>query len=111
MTHSTTLQALPTSKHPVECEDDRRTAVSLPTPSLEDRHLAVRVEHALRARGYSELRAIEVFVDTRIVCLVGRVPSYYLKQLAQETARAVPGAHQIHNVLEVIEPSRPQPEL
>ena len=34
----------------------------------------------------------------------GRVSSYYLKQLAQATALAVPGAHQIRNDLNVIPP-------
>jgi osmotically-inducible protein OsmY len=50
------------------------------------------------------LRAVEVSVKTRAVILRGRVPSYYLKQIAQETALAVPGTHQIHNDLDVMPP-------
>lgn len=63
---------------------------------MEDLRLAARIEYALRASGYCVLRDIEVFVKARDVHLVGRVPSYYLKQIAQVTALAIPGTHQIH---------------
>jgi osmotically-inducible protein OsmY len=69
---------------------------------VEDQHLAERVERALYARGYGALHSVRVSVRSRVVCLEGPVPSYYLKQLAQETARAVPGAHQIRNDLHVV---------
>lgn len=67
----------------------------------EDRHLAERIEHALRATGYGPLRAVEVSVSGHGVRLAGRVPSFFLKQIAQVTARAVPGTHQISNELDV----------
>ena len=73
--------------------------------SREDRRLAERVERALRATGYGSLRAVVVSVSARVVILLGRVPSYYLKQIAQATALTVPGAHQIHNGLDVIPPN------
>jgi hypothetical protein len=63
------------------------------------------VEGALCATGYGPLRAIEVTVHARLVILGGRVPSYYLKQVAQTTALAVPGARQIRNDLDVSQPS------
>ena len=59
---------------------------------------------ALRATGYGPLRCIEVTVHERLVILAGRAPSYYLKQVAQATALAVPGAHQIRNDLDVGRP-------
>ena len=40
----------------------------------------------------------------RVVILGGRVSSHYLKQVAQSTAQAVPGAHQIRNDLHVFKP-------
>jgi osmotically-inducible protein OsmY len=73
----------------------------------EDFFLAERVEHALRATGYGALREIDVTVHARLIILDGRVPSYYLKQVAQETALAVPGARHVHNDLDVIPPLPP----
>jgi osmotically-inducible protein OsmY len=74
--------------------------------SREELGLAERVGRALRATGYGPLRGIEVTVHARLVTLGGRVPSYYLKQVAQTTALAVPGARQVRNDLEV---GRPHP--
>jgi len=96
--------------HPAEEKDVLRAAASFLTQSREDRCLAERVKRALRATGYGALRDVEVSVNARIVGLVGRVPSYYLKQIAQATALAVPGSHQIKNGLEVVQPSRHQEE-
>ncbi len=73
--------------------------------SQEDFCLAECVERALRATGYGPLRGIEVTVHARLVILGGQVPSYYLKQVAQTTALAVPGARQVRNDLDVGRPS------
>ena len=64
--------------------------------------LLERVERALRATSYGPLRRIEVAVHARLFRLAGRVPSYYLKQIAQTVALAVPGNHLVRNNLEVI---------
>lgn len=69
--------------------------------SQEGPRLADRIERALRTAGYGPLRGIQVTVDARLVILGGRVPSYYLKQVAQETALTVPGTHQVRNDLDV----------
>jgi osmotically-inducible protein OsmY len=73
--------------------------------SLEDLHLAERLGLALRATGYGPLRDVEVTVQARLVILAGRVPSYYLSQVAQATALAVSGTHHVQNDLEVGRPS------
>jgi osmotically-inducible protein OsmY len=75
--------------------------------SREDFFLAERVERALRASGYRALRDVDVTVHARLIILDGRVPSYYLKQVAQATALAVPGARHVHNGLDVIPPPPP----
>ncbi|HUE70438.1 MAG TPA: BON domain-containing protein [Pirellulaceae bacterium] len=95
---------LPTREHPTEEKHAFEATAQLLTQGQEDQRLAERVERALRARGYWALHAVRVSVHTRVVFLAGRVCSYYLKQLAQETARAVPGAHQIRNDLDVVQP-------
>jgi osmotically-inducible protein OsmY len=71
---------------------------------LEDLGLAERVERALRATGYGSLRGIMVTVRARDVTLGGRVPSYYLKQVAQTTALTVAGAQSVRNDLDVARP-------
>ena len=78
---------------------------SLLSQSLEDLGLAERIKGALDATGHGSLRGVEITVRAGAVLLEGRVPSYFLKQLAQETALAVPGAHQVRNDLEVVRPS------
>ena len=96
---------LPTREHPTEEKHAPQATAPLLTQSLEDHRLAERVERALRATGYGALRTVRVSVNARVVILGGRVSSYYLKQLAQATALAVPGAHQIRNDLDVVQPN------
>jgi osmotically-inducible protein OsmY len=102
MAQPAALLILPPCKHADDEMDAIQATASLLTRSLEGRRLAERIERALHATGYSALRDIEVSVNARIVHLVGRVPSYYLKQLAQATALAVPGTHAIHNDVDVV---------
>jgi osmotically-inducible protein OsmY len=47
------------------------------------------------------LRTVEVCARDGHVVLRGRVPSYYLKQVAQEVALAMPGVLQLRNELDV----------
>jgi hypothetical protein len=62
--------------------------------------LAERIERALHANGYSALRTIQVSVrGARVV--QGRVPGYYLKQMAQVVTRAVPGVRHVFNDVRV----------
>jgi len=85
-------------------------AAQRPTPvppqSQDDQGLTERVKCALRDTWHGPLRGIKVTVHAGFVILGGRVPSYYLKQVAQTTALVVPGARHIRNDLDVI---RPQP--
>lgn len=103
------MSAAPTilpSQPSTDAEKDAfQTSARLLTQDLEDPRLAARVECALRATGFGPLRSVEVTVHERIVVLGGRVPSYYLKQVAQTTALAVPGTHQVRNDLHVSRPS------
>lgn len=99
------LALLPPCKQPDEEKDILPTTASLPTQTLEDARLAECVERALCATGYGALRGVVISVRARVVMLLGRVPSYHLKQLAQATALAIPGTQQIHNGLNVIPPN------
>jgi osmotically-inducible protein OsmY len=105
MTRSATLR-IPAAQTRTDAEKGAfPTGERLLTQSLEDLHLAERAERALCATGYGPLCVIEVTVHARLVILKGRVPSYYLKQVAQTAALAVPGARQVRNDLDVGRPS------
>jgi osmotically-inducible protein OsmY len=71
------------------------------TEELEDRGLVERVELALRATGYAPLRAVGVTARGRQITLEGRVPSYYLKQVAQAAVLAVLADQRVCNNLDV----------
>ena len=71
-----------------------------------DRIHSQSVERAAQLRlaktGYQTLRSVECsFRDGRIV-LRGEVPSYYHKQLAQESVRHAPHVAKIVNHIEVV---------
>ena len=101
---------LPTRQHPAEEQNAPQAAAPLLTQNLEDHRLAERVERALRATGHWALRMVRVSVNARVVSLGGRVSRFYLKQLAQATTLAIPGAHQIRNDLDVVRPNGDQQE-
>ncbi len=65
---------------------------------------AERVRLALSAAGYGPLRHVEVTVQAGAVFLTGQVPSYHLKQLAQEAALAALATHRVRNDLAVARP-------
>jgi hypothetical protein len=64
--------------------------------SLARQHL----EHHPHFRG----RMSDVFIEHRgrTLLLTGKLPTFYLKQLVQETVRHVPGVHQVRNFIDVV---------
>jgi osmotically-inducible protein OsmY len=101
MTRPAALLILP-AHPPTGAERDAcQTTTRLVAQGLEDLHLAERVAHELRATRHGPLRRVAVTVHARLVTLEGRVPSYYLKQLAQATALAAPGVDHVRNDLDV----------
>jgi osmotically-inducible protein OsmY len=105
MAQSSALLILPAREPTAEETNAVQAMARLLAQSLQDLRLAERVQRALRATSYLPLRGIDVIVQARLVILVGRVPSYHLKQVALATALAVPGAQQVRNDLEVGRPS------
>jgi osmotically-inducible protein OsmY len=105
MDQSAALVILPTPGSTDRQVDHIQALVSFFRQSREDLHLTNSVECALRGTGYAPLRCIKVTVHVGLITLEGQVPSYHLKQLAQTTALAVPGAQQTCNKLEVRHPS------
>jgi osmotically-inducible protein OsmY len=61
-----------------------------------------QVEIRIRGSSYLALRDVSCVVRGDILHLRGRVPSHYLKQVAQELAAGVEGVRQVENGIEVI---------
>lgn len=70
------------------------------TPEAVER----RVHGLLSQSPYEELRAIRCECQNGVLTLRGRVSSYYLKFVAQETATVVAPGKAIHNVVKVAPP-------
>jgi osmotically-inducible protein OsmY len=100
MSQSASLVLLPSEL--LVDERNASQAAALLAQSLADLCLAERIEQALRATGYASLRAVEVSASGGVVILQGRVPTYYLKQLAQATVMEVPGVQELRNDVEVV---------
>jgi len=60
------------------------------------------ISRRLEASPYHELRRVEVDVDDQEIVLSGSVPSYFIKQLAQETSRSAGEGRKIQNQLVVV---------
>ena len=67
------------------------------------------VEGVLRRSGYLALRDVSCVALGQALYLRGRLPSYYLKQVAQESAASVAGARRLINLIEVCAPAERTP--
>jgi osmotically-inducible protein OsmY len=104
MALSAAVLILPASEPAGDQIDVAQAKAAPPAQCLDEPRLTERVESALRATGYGALRSIEVTVHSRLVILRGHVPTYYLKQVAQTAALAVPGEHHVRNDVTVARP-------
>jgi len=102
MAQSAALFIVPTPRPADDAKETVQAAVPPFTQGLADLRVAERVGQALKASGYGDLSKIDVTVHSGLATLGGRVPSYYLKQVAQATARNVSGVRQICNKIEVV---------
>jgi hypothetical protein len=48
------------------------------------------------------MSALRIEQRGRTLCLTGRLPTFYLKQLVQETIRHIPGVHGVLNEISVV---------
>jgi osmotically-inducible protein OsmY len=81
---------------------DRETVSPTLTPPI-----GRTAEDRLRASGYLSLRDVSCVASNGVACLHGCLPSYYLKQVAQEIAAGVEGVRFVINKIEVSAPARP----
>ena len=73
---------------------------------LEPSRIARFAEGRLRASPYLAMRKVLCECRQQTLYLKGRLPSYYLKQLAQEAVAGLDGVTQLVNEIEVV----PRPE-
>ena len=59
------------------------------------------IERQLHFTQHAALRHVGYRIDEGTVVLYGRVPSYYLKQLAQVKVTGLPGVERVENRIEV----------
>jgi osmotically-inducible protein OsmY len=78
-----------------------RNVLSLPS-SHHDDALHDRVTRVLKASGYRPLAGLSCRVHRGVVELAGVVPTFYLKQLAQETVLRVDQVNEVKNQVQVI---------
>jgi len=67
-----------------------------------------KVAERLRRSNYWALRDISCSTRDGVVCLMGFLPSYYLKQVAQEIASGVEGVRHVVNRIQVFPPGAPR---
>jgi hypothetical protein len=61
-----------------------------------------RLEQHPHFRG--RLHGLQIEQQGQTLCLSGRLPTFYLKQLVQETLRHVPGVERVFNGISVVSP-------
>jgi hypothetical protein len=85
--------------HPTGNEPDEQT----PDPQAS---LQAVAERALRSGPYPPLKRLSCDYRGGVLVLRGRLPSYYLKQMAQEVvAHQVPGVGRLDNQIQVVPPA------
>jgi osmotically-inducible protein OsmY len=78
------------------------TARAIPNSTI---HRTAQVR--LRRSSYLALREVACNARDDVVYLHGRLPSYFLKQVAQEIAAGVEGVRRVINRIVVLRPARP----
>jgi len=70
--------------------------------------LGLEAEHRLWSSGYLALRDVSCEEQAGFVRLRGRLPSYYLKQMAQAIVADIEGVRRVVNLIEIaVPPGRP----
>jgi osmotically-inducible protein OsmY len=61
-----------------------------------------RIKEGMGQSPYPQVREVEVTLDTKgVVILTGKVTTFYMKQMAQETVRRLNGHHPLVNKIDV----------
>ena len=72
------------------------------SPERADLTSLARQSLELHPHFRGRMSALSIEQQGRTLCVTGRLPTFYLKQLVQETIRHIPGVQRIHNEIAVI---------
>lgn len=103
MTTSAAPAVLPSVRHRDELSRATGLAAA-PAEGTDDRWLREQIEQALLATGHRLLAVLAVMVRDRQVTLSGRVPRYYLRQLALAAVLTTPGVRGLRDEVAVTPP-------
>jgi len=78
----------------------------LPDSAAADRELLQRMKGFLHQRGYAPHRTLEISVERGVAMVQGRVPTFYLRQIAVECIKRVAGVTQVVDLIEVADDPR-----
>lgn len=84
-----------------ELSDSKTSAVDV-VFATADEVLVALVYQALNSSGYPQLRNLQAYCHSGRVTLQGRLPTYFLKQVAQTVIRSVIGVRDIDNDVKVV---------
>src|SRR5437868_5097685 len=87
---------------------DRTQPLSHASGSSRLAKVCATAEERLRRSGYLALRDVTCEVDAETFRLRGRLPTYYLKQVAQAIVSEIAGVRHLDNLIVVV-PSRHPP--
>ena len=77
------------------------TSDKLPDFAEADRDLLPQVKGFLHQRGYAPHRTLEISIERGVVVVQGRVPTFYLRQIAVECIRRVAGVIHVIDLIDV----------
>jgi osmotically-inducible protein OsmY len=80
--------------------------VEVPAPVVRIPDVVERAESELRRNSYVALKNVACEFRDGVLTLNGCLPTYYLKQVAQEAVARLDGIAKIENRIEVISPSQ-----
>lgn len=84
------------------CPDSGQPFLRIMGTHMTDEQIVLLVYEALGSTGYAQLRRLEAYCHDGRVTLQGRLPTYYLKQVAQSAIRGVDGVRDIDNDVKVL---------
>jgi osmotically-inducible protein OsmY len=97
----TVLLTRPDTDHVVRSGVDAVLPPDDGNAAITDGQIVDDAYFALRASGYGQLQRLQVYCDHGRVTLQGRLPTYYLKQVAQCIVLSVAGIRDIDNDVKV----------
>ena len=95
------LPATAANRTPPSSVSARPAAAANPRSGPDRRGIAASVTERLVGSPYFRLRTVWCDYHEGVLCLRGRVPTYYLKQVAQTIACQVDGVEECMNRIEV----------